>query len=454
MLSKYLNSIKNTKFLRRFSAAVLSLSLFALSSIPAEARQHHKVVRKASSKRAVKTRVAKAAPKRTVRTRVAKASPQRVVRARVAKAAPQRVVRARVAKAAPQRAVRARVVKAAPQRAVRAPVAKAAPTAAEIRQQRAEQARQQQAQQALQLAAQAEQARQRREAAWQAGEPLRQQQRNAWAAAEAPFLTHNFDAQIIVPRMTQDSRNLALPMLPINFTHVDIGYGLNPARTAQYGLGLPAAPVIHPYHMDQDIKGYATPAFLLNAKLPQYNPDFGPVALHRNLSGVNPANIESFLIVQTMPWYADNPQHLLQLKPQYWLNPHAPYQDPQPHNEGFQVSVGVFGGPRIQGQFGDTLIENHALSIHNGGPHPELISSGSTLNIAPLNTDVSQTFFSLTKHGGRAAIVQHVLLNNADGEEFSRNLAASHDLTDVVTEFRNSKLLNHRYATIDPDEVF
>lgn len=408
---------KNSKFWQKI-LAVLSLFAFTMTPVESEARTH-KGKRAHSARAHVKK--AHAARKRHAprRARTAKVRTPRASKARVARV---HAPKARVARVhAPKvRAIRGPRISHPSMRAHQAAVAK----------QQAALARQQ---------------------------ALARQRAPQWNA----LMTHNFQAdKTIGKRMSEDSRN-PLPMIFKDFTQVDIGYGANRARTAQYNIGMPAAPVLHPYHMDQDFKGYQAPMFLLNAKF-QYNPDFGPKVLHRTLTGINPANIDCFLEVQTMPYYADagNPGHLLQLKPQSWLNPNAPYQIPGPntHDEPFTVSVGVFpvraGGPRLQGQVGDNLIENHPLSIHNyrdkntGVFHPVLISSGPTLNLAPLDTNVSQRLFSVTKHGNRAAIVQHVCLTNADGDEFSNILTPATTLQDVVQRFKASKRLGH-FATLD-----
>lgn len=447
------------------SVAVI-FSLLAITAEPVEARS---TSAKARVLKARGTRVSKVRKARVSRVRKARVS--RVRAARVSKVRGGRVCRAGAGGNTPvvqqQRhaaaAIRHQAIAARHQTRAAQHI-----TAAAVAQQQALAAQQPVAQQQA-LAAQL---RQQREAQWQAGAPLRQQYRNAYPALEANQAMHNF----VLPgphglpvekydllRLTGDSRNLAMPNIPVDFTHVDIGYGANPSRTAQYGIGLPAAPVLHPYNMEQDTKNYMQPAFLLNAKLPQYSPDFGPEVLHRSVMDIPFANIDSFLVVQTMPWYADTAATQLQLKPQYWLNPNAPYQDPNLHTEGYNISAGIFplglGGQRIAGQPGNDLIENHPVSIHNGRDihgllHPELISSGNTLNVTALDTDRSQTFFSVVKHGNRAAITQHVLLNNNDGALFSDRLQASPNLQRLVHKVGKAKNRGLGFQDLDPADIF
>lgn len=449
---------------------VLALCLcFSLSALPVEARKTRAKARPSITRKATNPKISKrvgrsARPKRVAsrskRLRKTSARPARgqgaSKRQRVSAASRRTRAASRPVRAASKRSGPGKTAQlVAKQQEVLRQQVEAARVAAE--RQRVEIARVAAERQRVEAARIAEERvleniRQQRRAAWDAKAPVRQQFRAAWNASKAAFLATPFENHVVITRHT-------IANIPVNYECCDLGYaGLpHPARTAQYGLCLPAATVLHPYHMDQNTKVYQTAAFLLNVRFPVYNPDFGPQALHRHLVDLNPANIEMFLIIQDMPWAGN-----LQLKPQYWLNPNAPYGDLMDHNEAFQVSVGVFprqpNGPRIQGQPKDDLIKNHSVSIHNGRDrhgifHPELISSGNTLSV-PLNTDISQSFFSLTKYRDKAAVVLHGVLNRPDAEQASQELSTSVTLNDFRGKIQAVKAAGIRFQNLDIDALF
>lgn len=184
---------------------------------------------------------------------------------------------------------------------------------------------------------------------------------------------------------------------------VDIGYS-DRSRTDQYGLGIPTAPVFHPYHMDENKTEYGSPAFTLNIKLPQYFPDFVPPALHRHLAGINEQEIDTFIIVQDMPW--ENTKLLF--RPQYYLDPHAPVEDSGVYSKSFLTQVGLFsrnpsgpillklkrpGQPEDQIQPENELITEH-LSVHNS------------------KALISNELFTRYKNGGIITAAEQPRLNN------------------------------------------
>jgi hypothetical protein len=176
-----------------------------------------------------------------------------------------------------------------------------------------------------------------------------------------------------------------------------------------------------------------------------------------------------------MPFY--NVPGLLQLKPQSWLNPNAPYRDLAYRNEAFRISAGVFSreenGPRIiathaknnvlihPAQPENGLLENHSVSIHNTRDKhrvlvgPALISSSSTLPLGNVEDfNVSRIVYSLVKYGQRAAIARHVMLNQEDQREVVDALRRTNNLADLKRDLVERKNAGPRYATLDLDEVF
>lgn len=307
-----------------------------------------------------------------------------------------------------------------------------------------------------------------------------------------PFDTRNYGVRVLV-----DSRNPAINRTPKDYDYCDIGYGQGRARTDQYqGLALPTAPVLHPYHPAQPLvaKGFEAPAFAMNIKLPGLLPDFGPAVLHGHLAGMRPENIDTFIIFQDTPWYddvrqgpeddalrADEPElkgyahRPLQLKPQYWLEPNAPNTSPTLYNHTehtYIVRTGVFSkqypNVQIRGQQSGGLFEEREISVHNAGPGTALISSGSVLSIDNLNLNRSQVLYSLTKHVDkvtgverRAAVVKHVLLNQADQQGFETLvtgdnviLSPCYTLRDLKNRMVNMKKHHGQFQDLDIDEIF
>jgi hypothetical protein len=224
--------------------------------------------------------------------------------------------------------------------------------------------------------------------------------------------------------------------LPQNFPRRDLGYGGQRARSDQYQINMPTAPIIHPYHLEGqgNERGFEQPAFTLNVKLPGYLLDLFPRAVHaylnHNLAGMNLANVDVFLAVQDMPWLVPNAGARLSLKPQSWLDPTAPLNSAAPYNKGFTVQTGLFGGnlgQLIQGQPMNGLLREGRISTHNTVAQDgvtvtnrQIVSSNNVLHINNLDLNQTNVFYSLTKNvaTGRAAIVKHILLNPQDEQVF------------------------------------
>lgn len=238
--------------------------------------------------------------------------------------------------------------------------------------------------------------------------------------------------------------------IPVPYQIADLGYQ-GRARTAQYALNLPAAPVFHPYHPTQPAqeRGFKSPVFPLNIKLPGYHPELFPEALNRHLNGVNLSTVEAYLVGQDGPWNVN-----VSLKPQSWLDKDAPHLSPVPYNRRFIVDAGVFSnrinGPHLRGQPGGGLIENVPLSTHNTVQHgvvtePTVVSSGDTLHVEGLNLDESQILYSLVKRKdvGDPVIstTVHIMLNAADQAVFNDILTGSRTLNEFGREFERRRRL-------------
>lgn len=335
----------------------------------------------------------------------------------------------------------------------------------------------------------------------QALKPLEEKIRQATQLGAKPEFLHRAFVKVPGKRLKNDSRDLNVVAGEVPYVRCDLGYGNQVrARTQQYkALYLPTAPVLHPYGpaMPFAMKGYVAAAFTLNVKFPGYNPAFGPEALHRNLANVRPENIDMFLIVQDAPWYDDvrpgpeddalrmaepeligQTRRFLQLKPQYWLEPNAPYDTAGPYGgdkHRYTVQAGVFSkrpNVRIQGQPNNGLVLEPNISIHNS-PRPigvdgngniewvgtNLVSSSNVLSIENLDLNTSQVLYSLTKYVdkitgvARAAIVKHVLLNPEDERTFEQLLFAANTLEELKNHLIIHKTNSGRFATIDPDEM-
>ena len=132
-------------------------------------------------------------------------------------------------------------------------------------------------------------------------------------------------------------------------------------------------------------------------------------------------------------------------------------------------------GPRIRrvealDAHGNVIVENAeqaadglvacGVSTHNNVDEhgvvvdQRVISSATSLPVRDLNLNASQVLYSLTKYGDRAAVVTHVLLNQADEQVFEGLLRDSNNLADVEREVRQAKIAGHGFADLNLDEVF
>jgi chemotaxis protein histidine kinase CheA len=266
------------------------------------------------------------------------------------------------------------------------------------------------------------------------------------------FYLRAFDAIEVFPRFTAIPRPDGSSNAAYYSAH--LGYH-GRATTDQYGIGLPAAPGIHPYHPidDDPINGtqgiYTSPAFELNVRFPTYKPNYFPAALRASLvvgngqDEVRAENIESFFIIQSISSWRQGTPFLL--RPHYKLSSDEPFARPIGYNKNFHVHVGVFSdpatnlhNPRIEGQPVNALGQPNGLfeenvSIHSGQAL-QLVSSGNTSRIiqdgtVDGNLDITQTHIlsSLTKYRDplgqlRAAVVKHILLNEQDENVFQQAL--------------------------------
>jgi|GEM_PF-3693010 len=235
---------------------------------------------------------------------------------------------------------------------------------------------------------------------------------------------------------------------PAPYLSVDLGCDF-PARSDQYRLNLPTAPILHPYNpMDASIENaYTAPAYTLNFKLPGYLSYFVPPDLHEQVKNMDLRNIDIFISVQDAPWKGVP----LLLRPQPWLDPHCPFISNVPYNKQFTVLTGLFSftpdSPKIVGQPQGGLKEEGGIVTHNGYnqenvvTYAQVVSSGNTLPIENLDLNKTQAVFSLTIHQGRLAIVKHILLNQADQILFEGILNISNDYLDLEKKLQANKLL-------------
>jgi len=480
MASKILKYIKNNKLLTKFAAV---FSLFAIGGSAVEARapksspamqasvKKREHVRKISTRKA---RVARVTPAKTQRVtlRQARQKQQRVVSA-PATPPVSRGTRARQGKQV-RLTTAARV--AAAQEVARQEVARqeAARVAA---------AQEVTRQEAARVAAAQEVARQEAARVAVAQEVARQEAARvaaAQAAAHEEFMHRAFDNVHNFQRMPTGI------IIPENYPAYDLGYQGRRARTDQYAeLHLPTTTVFHPYNptgeqvngVDNE-RGYQQLACLMNVKLPGYDPRNVPPALHANLAGIAPENIDAFLVVQDMPWIQGLRDLLL--RPQYGLDPGALDNNPVPYGKQFNIEAGVFSnipnGPRINAlrdnlgnlihpeQPADGLVQT-VVSTHNSVDQhgvlvdPKVISSGANLPVR-LDLDRSQILYSLTKKIGNGGVVEqvhvvtHVLLNQNDQLVLQGILQAApiRHLQDIEDGIRAARVGGH-FADLNLEEL-
>lgn len=260
----------------------------------------------------------------------------------------------------------------------------------------------------------------------------------------------------------------------------DLGYQGGSARTQQYEeLHLPAAPVFHPYRPTGEMvgnvenqRGYLAPAFTLNVKSPRYSTDFGPPALHRNVT-VQPENVDTFLEFQDMPWIQGLRDLLF--RPQSWLDAKAQNSHPVAYSKTFKVDTGVYSnrpnGPRIrhavepkgrilnpeqpEGGLVASVVTTHNTVVKKVVVDQQVISSPNSLPVRDLDLNRSHVLYSLTIHGNKAAIGRHVLLNPHDQQEFKRiQKTQPRHLTELKARMQAAKAAGRGFADLDPDEVF
>ncbi len=228
---------------------------------------------------------------------------------------------------------------------------------------------------------------------------------------------------------------------------VTLGLG----RTQQYGaLGLPQAPVFHPYHPagdDPDAgpavharinQGYVSTPFAAEldpayfANLPQ------SVVAALVAENINPANVDINIVEQNMPW---TPDTVILFRPHYWTDPAALTFGA--YNNVTQVRVGFFHPDRgltIAGQAPGT-IGPYGISVHPGqavnppaDTRTPIVSSPENMPVPGLNSRESSSVWSVVREGGRAAVTLHLVLDDNDHGTFQNFMATSLNLIELTQQ--------------------
>ena len=189
-------------------------------------------------------------------------------------------------------------------------------------------------------------------------------------------------------------------------------------RTEQYRVvGLPKAPVFHPYDLigENNLRpGLAGPQFSYNLQLPQDFFEVLPESVAARIAalGLRQDQVDIFCEVQDQPWTGDP----LLFRPHYWTDPLAP--DHGLYHQNRKIQAGIFEAPagiHFRGHHPGDFVEAD-LSVHGpeGGPGTILASPPGVLAMEGLDHRQSVSFWTLTRLGHRAAATLHVLLNDAD----------------------------------------
>jgi len=198
-------------------------------------------------------------------------------------------------------------------------------------------------------------------------------------------------------------------------------------RTAQYDLGLPLAPVLHPYNPGENgamREDHFFPAYPVSLLLPAAFYPALPRALRDRVAalGLDPARVDILVAGQDCPYPgtlgangAPDPDRTYLYRPHYWTDPEAPYQ-------------GVYVREhRLQAAFfeaeGDLLVSGHpagtlfpfTITTHGPGATQAgtILSSGFSEPVTGLDPTRTTAFWSLVVLGDRAAATLHLLLADA-----------------------------------------
>jgi len=193
-------------------------------------------------------------------------------------------------------------------------------------------------------------------------------------------------------------------------------------RTAQYGLSLPQAPVLHPYDPDTEPGSGVRPGFLapsgtINILFP---PAFlavlpAPVLQQITASGISTDNVDILCNSQNLIWDATNPY---EFRPHYWTDPDAPLIGT--YSEVSNISVGIYQAESAVTLPGPSLFFPAQISVHPIGanalgiPPGLILSSPPNLNMTGINYQNSTSFWSLTVDGVKAAATLHLIFNDSD----------------------------------------
>jgi hypothetical protein len=195
-------------------------------------------------------------------------------------------------------------------------------------------------------------------------------------------------------------------------------------RTAQYGLGFPRVPVLHPYNPDQygsDVRldpatgsPWGAPRMTLSIQFPAAFSQALPASVLQQIraSQISLANVSIFCYTQNYFWDGSNPY---EFRPHYFTDPDAPYTGA--YDETSNVDLGLF-----EAEPGITLVDAQGSSFfttpivtHAEAVFPNLVvSSPDSLQMPGINTSNSTSFWSLVVDNGAAAATLHLLLNDAD----------------------------------------
>ncbi len=220
---------------------------------------------------------------------------------------------------------------------------------------------------------------------------------------------------------------------------------LDIGRTEQYHLGLPKAPVFHPYHPLGNAAGntppartnHGAPAVLVAAKFPLAFYDNLPLTIRETLAQqqIPNGNVDILFDTQDLPWEDDTP---INFRPHYWTDPDAPYVGTYKIQSNLQV--GFFAPDRelsIAGQSPGEL-RPHTILVHPYKADREslILSSPDNMQVPNLNWQNSSSMWSVVikKEDNRAAVTLHWLLNDRDQAQLAALTARASNMTDLVTK--------------------
>lgn len=208
-------------------------------------------------------------------------------------------------------------------------------------------------------------------------------------------------------------------------------------RTAQYGIDLPKAPVLHPYnagHLEGMRPGHEYGRYTLSLKL---DTAFYPALPQGILAALAARSIERSQVdilvasedyTYTGAFNADgslNQESTYLFRPHYWTDPDAPQFGlyTAVHNE---IYAGFFETE------GNLTVSNHPageifqfrISVHPQNPSAPspVISSNPDEPVAGLNVNQTTAFWSLTILGTRAAATLHLMFADGDQAELEAQI--------------------------------